>query len=205
MRLLRRSPPRSEPPVRVIVGLRNPGSDYEGTRHNVGAEVAQLLVDRHDAGFRRGPSRLRAELADVRLDGRRVLVMLPLSFMNESGGPVRAVLDYHGVDPDDMLVIHDDIDLPFGRLRLQTGGGTGGHNGLKSLERSLATREFHRLKVGVGRPPERMDPASYVLQRFAKAERPEVDRQVEDACAVAERWIADPRTAREMASTRRDP
>ena len=100
------------------------------------------------------------------------------------------------------LVLHDDIDLPFGRLRLQEGGGTGGHNGLKSLEKSLGTREFSRLKIGVGRPPGRQDPAEYVLKRFSNTERNEVDLQVEDAADVVETWLGDPRRAQEMAAHR---
>jgi peptidyl-tRNA hydrolase, PTH1 family len=202
-KLLGKRPEATDAPVKVVVGLRNPGSDYDGTRHNVGSEVARALVERSGGSFRRGPSRVRAELAQVRLGDERVLVALPLSFMNESGGPVRSVLDYHRVGPGDMLVVHDDIDLDFGRLRIQEGGGTGGHNGLRSLERSLGTRDFTRLKVGVGRPPGRMDPAAYVLERFSRSQRPDVDLQVEDAAEVAERWVEDPRRAQELAAHRR--
>lgn len=201
--MLGRRPEASDAPVKVVVGLRNPGPDYDGTRHNLGFEVARTIVDRTGGSFRRGPSRVRAELVQLRLGDERVIVALPLSFMNESGGPVRSVLDYHKLGPGDMLVIHDDIDLDFGRLRIQEGGGTGGHNGLRSLERSLGTRDFARLKLGVGRPPGRMDPAAYVLERFSKSERPDVDLLVEDAADVVERWVEDPRRAQELAAHRR--
>ena len=202
-KMLGRRPEASDAPVKVVVGLRNPGPDYDGTRHNLGLEVARTVVDRNGGSFRRGPSRVRAELAQLRLGDARVIVALPLSFMNESGGPVRSVLDYHKLGPGDMLVVHDDIDLDFGRLRIQEGGGTGGHNGLRSLERSLGTRDFARLKLGVGRPPGRMDPAAYVLERFARSERTDVDLQVVDAADVVERWVGDPQRAQELAAHRR--
>jgi PTH1 family peptidyl-tRNA hydrolase len=189
--------------VKLIVGLRNPGSDYEGTRHNVGSEVLLVLARRHGAKFKRGPLRVRCELADVRIGDLRAMLVAPMSYMNESGGPVKAALAYHKTELAEMLAIHDDIDLEFGRLRIQVGGGTGGHNGIRSMERSLGTREFSRLKVGVGRPPGRQDPAQYVLERFSKAQREEVDLQVEDAADVVEQWLADPRRAQETAAHRR--
>lgn len=191
-----------DPGVKLVVGLRNPGAEYEGTRHNVGVEVLAVLGHRRDVRFKRGPSRVRCELGDMRIGSERALLAAPMSFMNESGGPVKAALDYHKMSVDDLLVLHDDIDLPFGRLRIQVGGGTGGHNGLKSLERSLGTRDFSRLKIGVGRPPGSQDPADYVLSRFSKVQRPEVDIQIEDAADVVEQWIEDPQKAQEMAAHR---
>lgn len=188
--------------MRVVVGLRNPGSEYEGTRHNVGYEVVDVLARRHHGSFRR-TRRVRCETASVDIGGTRVLLAAPLTFMNESGGPVRSLVDYYRLSLADLLVIHDDIDLPFGRLRLVVGRGSGGHNGIRSLERALGTNEFARLKVGVGRPPGRMDPAAYVLRRFSSAERPEVDLLVEEAADVAETWVTDPEAAREQAARRR--
>src|SRR5690606_26741560 len=117
--------------------------------------------------------------------------------------PVRALVDYFDVALEDLLVVHDDIDLPFGRLRLQTGGGTGGHNGLRSIERSLGDRGFVRLKIGVGRPPGSMDPAEFVLRRFAKAERSEVDLMVADAAEVVDAWVGDQEAATRRAGERR--
>ncbi|MGF1666144.1 MAG: aminoacyl-tRNA hydrolase [Acidimicrobiia bacterium] len=203
MRHLLRAIRASDAGVKLIVGLRNPGSDYEGTRHNVGAEVLLALARRHGGRFKRGPLRVRCELSDIRVGDQRLMLVAPMSFMNESGGPVKAALDYHKTELADVLVIHDDIDLDFGRLRLQVGGGMGGHNGLKSMERSLGTRDFSRLKMGVGRPPGRQDPAKYVLERFSKEQRGEVDLQVEDAADVVEKWLTDPPRAQEMAAHRR--
>jgi peptidyl-tRNA hydrolase, PTH1 family len=189
--------------MKVVVGLRNPGSDYEGTRHNVGAEVLAEVARRHGARFKSKLMRTRSEVADARLDGERVVLVAPLSFMNESGGPVSATLRYLKADVADLLVVHDDIDLDFGRLRLQVGGGSGGHNGIRSLEKSLATKEFSRLKVGVGRPPGSQDPADFVLRRFGSRERPEADLVVVDAADVVETWITDPPRAQEQAAHRR--
>ena len=188
--------------MKVVVGLRNPGSDYAGTRHNIGAEVLAELARRAGERFKAKTMRTRSEIAEIRIEGEKVVLAAPLSFMNESGGPVSATLRYVRADVADLLVIHDDIDLDFGRLRLQVGGGSGGHNGIRSLEKSLGTRDFSRLKVGVGRPPGRQDPADYVLRRFGSKERPEADLLVVDAADVVESWVVDPRRAQEMAAHR---
>ena len=137
--------------MQVIVGLRNPGSEYAGTRHNAGADVAEALASRWDVRLKRGP------------------------LMNTCGPAVVSILRYYKAGPEDLLVVHDDIDLPFARLRLQYARGSGGHNGVKSIVQSLGNNDFHRLKIGVGRPPGRMDPAAFVLRPFAKSEREEVD------------------------------
>ena len=186
----------------MIVGLRNPGPDYEGTRHNLGFEVVSLILDRHDESLRRGPSRLGVMLASIGTGDERAIYVVSNTFMNESGRAVRATLAYHKLAPTDLLVVHDDIDLSFGRLRLQVGGGTGGHNGVRSVESALGTREFSRLKMGVGRPPGSQDPAEYVLRRFTKKERPEADAMVVDAADVVERWLLDRDRAQEMAALR---
>lgn len=188
--------------MRVVVGLRNPGSDYEGTRHNVGNEVIALVVDRAGESFSKAPSRLRALVARSGVGEDATLFVTPLTFMNQSGRAVRAVLDYYKVGPEDLLVVHDDIDLEFGRLRLQVAGGSGGHNGIRSLEQELGTNEFSRLKVGVGRPPGSMDPSSYVLRPFSVSERPEADLMVQDAVEVVERWLTDRQGAQEQAAHR---
>lgn len=188
--------------MRVVVGLRNPGSEYEGTRHNVGHEVVALVVERVGESFSRAPSRLRALAARSGIGDDATLFVTPATYMNQSGRAVRAVLDYYKVAPGDLLVVHDDIDLEFGRLRLQVGGGSGGHNGIRSLEQALGTNEFSRLKVGVGRPPGSMDPASYVLRPFAASERPEADLMVADAADVVERWLTDRQRAQEQAAHR---
>jgi PTH1 family peptidyl-tRNA hydrolase len=123
--------------------------------------------------------------------------------MNTCGPAVISVLRYYKAGPENLLVVHDDIDLPFARLRLQYARGTGGHNGVKSIVQSLGNNEFHRLKIGVGRPPGRMDPAAYVLRPFAKSEREEVDFLVRDAADVVERWIDDPPEGTQLAARRR--
>lgn len=188
--------------MKVVVGLRNPGSDYEGTRHNIGAEVLGELARRHSERFKAKLMRTRSEIAEIRLGAEKVVLALPLSFMNESGGPVSAVLRYMKSDVSELLVVHDDIDLDFGRLRIQVAGGSGGHNGIRSLERSLGTKEFSRLKVGVGRPPGRQDPADFVLRRFGTRERLDADLVVVDAADVVERWVSDPQRAQEEAANR---
>lgn len=189
-------------PVRLVVGLRNPGPDYEGTRHNVGAEVVEHVVATAGEAFKRGPSRISGVTALSGVGDERTLYLLPYTSMNESGSAVRAALDYYGLDGSDLIVVHDDIDLPFGRLRLQVGGGSGGHNGIRSLERALGTKEFSRLKFGVGRPPGSQDPADFVLRPFTKSERSEVDVMIVDAADVIERWLSDPDRAQEMAALR---
>ncbi|HLT95882.1 MAG TPA: aminoacyl-tRNA hydrolase [Acidimicrobiia bacterium] len=189
--------------MKAIVGLRNPGADYEATRHNVGFEVVDRVVVAAGERWKRAPSRLRVEIADLRIAGEKVVAAAPLTYMNESGQAVRSLCDYFGVGEGEMLVVHDDIDLPFGRLRLQVGGGTGGHNGLRSIERALGHREFARVKVGVGRPPGRMDPADFVLRRFTRAERQEVELMLEDAAEVVETWVTDPDAAIRLAAERR--
>lgn len=189
-------------PTRAVIGLRNPGPDYEGTRHNSGYEVLARVLERAGETLGRGPSRVRAQVAQVGTGDNRLLYAVPMTYMNESGRAVRALLDYFGLSPTVILVVHDDIDLPFGRLRLQVGGGTGGNNGVRSIETALGTRDFSRLKFGVGRPPGQMDPADYVLRPFAKVEREEVELMIEDAADVVELWPTDPARAQEMAALR---
>jgi len=188
--------------MHLVVGLRNPGADYEGTRHNVGSEVVERLLERAGTPPGRAPSRISGAIAHTGVGDHRTLFLLPFTFMNESGRVVRSTLDYYKLEPAHLLVIHDDIDLPFGRLRLQFSGGSGGHNGVRSLERALGTKDFSRLKVGVGRPPDSQDPADYVLRPFSKAERPEVDLIVEDAADVVEGWLEDRERAQEQAALR---
>ena len=188
--------------MHVVAGLRNPGSEYEGTRHNVGFEVVSRVLKRAGEQWGRAPSRLRAGSSQVGVGDTRVVYLAPATFMNESGSSVRAALDYYGLGPEVLLVVHDDIDLPFGRLRVQVGGGSGGHNGIRSIERSLGSKDFSRLKIGVGRPPGSMDPADFVLRDFTKSERPDVDLMVEDAADVVELWAADRARSQEMAALR---
>jgi PTH1 family peptidyl-tRNA hydrolase len=171
----------------LVVGLGNPGPGYAGNRHNVGAMVLDELAAR--AGIRlsagKGP-RSRALAGEGRLAGRRVVLARPLTYMNESGGPVRGLLDYHHLPVEDLVVVHDELDLPFATVRLKRGGGEGGHNGLRSISRSTGTKDYLRVRVGIGRPPGRQDPADFVLKDFSAVERKELDLLVAEAADAAE-------------------
>jgi PTH1 family peptidyl-tRNA hydrolase len=170
--------------VSLIVGLRNPGSNYDGTRHNLGGEVIEGVAP--GQRLKRARLGIRADVAEVRLGDARTLIAVPRTFMNQAGTAVQPLARYYGVGLDDLLIVHDDIDLPFGKIRAQLGGGEGGHNGVRSVVGSLDSKAFWRLKVGVGRPPQRVDPADYVLERFSKAERAEMDDVIMRAARVAE-------------------
>jgi len=182
----------------LIVGLRNPGSGYDGTRHNLGAEVISAISP--GQRFKRARLGIRADVAEVKVGDAGTVLVVPRVFMNQSGEAVQPIARYFGVAGEEILVVHDDIDLPFGKLRVQCGGGEGGHNGVRSVVRSLGGEDFWRLKIGVGRPPERVDPADYVLERFRKTERDAMDDVVMQAARVAEVFATDGgETARQMA------
>jgi PTH1 family peptidyl-tRNA hydrolase len=169
---------------KLVVGLRNPGSRYDGTRHNVGAEV--VLAAGSDLTFKRARLGVRSDVATTRIGETRLVLALPRTFMNECGQSVAPLVRYERVDGERLLIVHDDIDLPFAKLKVQFGGGAGGHNGIRSIVGSVGTNEFWRLKVGVGRPPGRVDPADYVLKRFAKVERAAVDDAIVRSARVVE-------------------
>ncbi|MGB9377716.1 MAG: aminoacyl-tRNA hydrolase [Mycobacteriales bacterium] len=175
--------------VFLVVGLGNPGPDHAGNRHNVGFMVADLLAERFGGRFRSHKG--RADLTDGRVSGNRVLVAKPKTYMNLSGGPVAALRDFYRVPADRMLVIHDELDLPYGALRVKLGGGDNGHNGLRSLRSALGTGDFYRLRVGIGRPPGRQDPAAYVLRSFSTAQRKELTGHVERAADAVEVLIGE--------------
>ncbi len=175
----------------LVVGLGNPGSSYAGNRHNVGAMVLDELAAR--AGVKLSPGkgkRARTLIGEGRLAGRRVVLARPTSYMNESGGPVRGLLDYHSIPPTDLVVLHDELDIPFASVRLKRGGGEGGHNGLRSITRSTGTKDYLRVRVGIGRPPGRQDPADFVLKDFSATERRELDLLVAEAADAAEELLA---------------
>jgi PTH1 family peptidyl-tRNA hydrolase len=175
----------------LVVGLGNPGPGYAGNRHNVGAMVLDVLADR--AGVRlsagKGP-RARALAGEGRLAGRRVVLARPLTYMNESGGPVRSLLDWSKLPVADLVVVHDELDIPFGAVRLKRGGGEGGHNGLRSITRSTGSKEYLRVRVGIGRPPGRQDPADFVLRDFSATERKELDLLLVEAADAVEALVA---------------
>lgn len=187
----------------IIAGLHNPERIYAGTRHNVGAEVVTLLARRYGARMRRGPRGVRCRVARIVADGVSAVLALPQTSMNVCGPPVRAALAYHKIHASELLVVHDDIDLPFGRLRLHEGRGHGGHNGVRSLIGALGTPGFWRLKVGVGRPPPGMNPADFVLARFFAEERQEVSLLLEDAVQAVEVFMNDRDRAVALAGGRR--
>ncbi len=169
----------------AVLGLGNPGPTYAENRHNLGAMVVDLLAERMGGRFAKG-ARGRADVVEGRLVGQRVVLAKPRSYMNESGGPAAAVLAFYKVPAERLVVVHDELDLPFGAIRLKLGGGPGGHNGLRSLDRSLGTREYLRVRVGIGRPPGRQDPADYVLRNFSPPERKELPLEIERAADAVE-------------------
>ncbi|MCW2602817.1 MAG: peptidyl-tRNA hydrolase [Pseudonocardiales bacterium] len=169
----------------VIAGLGNPGPKYERTRHNAGFMVADLLAERMRGSFKvHKASGGRAEIVEGRLAGLSVVLAKPLSYMNESGGPIHSVARFYKAPPEQVIVVHDELDLPYGGLRLKRGGGDGGHNGLKSTTSALGSKEYLRVRFGIGRPPGRQDPADYVLKEFAAVERKELEFLI-DRCADA--------------------
>ncbi len=173
----------------LVVGLGNPGPSYAGNRHNAGFLVADALAGRAGGKFKRHKS--GADVVEGRLAGRRAVLAKPRSYMNESGGPVAGVRRFFSVPVEQLVVVHDDLDLDFGRLRVKRGGGDGGHNGLRSIRRSLSTGDYDRVRFGVGRPPGRMDPADYVLRDFSAAERRDLGVHVERAADAVETLLAD--------------
>jgi PTH1 family peptidyl-tRNA hydrolase len=171
----------------LVVGLGNPGPDYAGNRHNAGFMVLDVLAGRAGGRFKAHKARgARADVVEGRLAGRRVVLAKPRSFMNESGGPVAGLRDFFKVPAERIVVVHDELDIPYGAVRLKLGGGAGGHNGLRSVAKSLGTPDYLRVRFGVGRPPGRMDPAAFVLRDFSAAERKELDLNLEVAADAVE-------------------
>jgi len=176
----------------LVVGLGNPGPEYAGTRHNVGAMSADVLADKCGARMARH-KRAHAQAAEAKLgvpgSSQPVVIVVPLSYMNESGGPVKALLSFYGIEPDRMIVAHDELDIPFSALRVKFGGGDNGHNGLKSIRKALGTGEFFRVRLGIGRPPGRQDPADFVLKQFGSAERKELPDLVQRGADAIESLV----------------
>ncbi|GAB3078105.1 aminoacyl-tRNA hydrolase [Pedococcus soli] len=179
-----------------MVGLGNPGPTYAGNRHNVGAMVVDELARRGSASLTK--HKARAVAATIRIGmlpggapGPRAVIGVPLSYMNESGGPVKALMSFFSVDPDHLVVIHDELDIPAGDVRLKKGGGEGGHNGLRSISSSLGTKDYLRVRVGIGRPPGRMDAADFVLRDFSPTERKELPFLLDAAADAAEMVVTE--------------
>jgi len=180
----------------LVVGLGNPGPTYAGNRHNVGQMVTTELARRAGVAF--GKDRSLARVADVRLGtgpggvpGPRALLAQPTTYMNVSGGPVGALARYHQVPTDRVVVVHDELDLPYATVRLKQGGGEGGHNGLRSISQVLGTREYLRVRVGIGRPPGRQDPADFVLADFSTTEKKELPWLVDAAADAVEQLVLE--------------
>jgi len=184
----------------LVVGLGNPGPTYASHRHNVGFMVADELASRARSGFT-APRGMRADVCETRLaasgfggvgaDAVRVVLLKPRTYMNESGAAVAKACAYYGVDPARVVAIHDELDLDFGQLRLKFGGGDNGHNGLRSMRRSLGTGDFHRVRFGIGRPPGRQDPADFVLSPFPASVREELALEVGRAADAVVALLAD--------------
>ena len=176
----------------LVVGLGNPGKEYAANRHNVGFMVADLLAARIGAKFGRS-KRVHAEVAEGRLGfgGPKLILIKPLTFMNLSGAPVVALAQFFKVPVENVIAVHDELDVPFGQVRAKRGGGEGGHNGLRSMSKSLATKEYARVRFGIGRPPGRQEPADYVLSDFAGAERKELEFLVDRAADVVEAVVTE--------------
>jgi PTH1 family peptidyl-tRNA hydrolase len=173
----------------LVVGLGNPGPDYAANRHNAGFMVLDVLAG--SVGGRFKSHRSRADVVEGRLAGNRVVLAKPRSYMNESGGPVKGLSDFYKVPLERLIVVHDELDIPYGTLRLKRGGGDNGHNGLRSITRSLGGRDYLRVRFGIGRPPGRMDAAAFVLRDFSATERKELDLNVERAADAVEALLTE--------------
>ncbi|HUQ39073.1 MAG TPA: aminoacyl-tRNA hydrolase [Acidimicrobiales bacterium] len=180
-----RRPREGTPADLLVVGLGNPGAEYAGTRHNAGADVVEVLAARHGGRLKAGKERSLVD--EVRIDGRRVALAFPQTYMNDSGDAVRRLVRRHGIeDLARLVVVHDELDLPVGRLQVKDGGGLAGHNGLRSLKDHLRSTDFLRVRIGVGKPPGRKQGADHVLKRPGKAERSELEVMVELAADAVE-------------------
>jgi PTH1 family peptidyl-tRNA hydrolase len=174
----------------MVVGLGNPGTKYADHRHNAGFLVVDALARAHGLVFARR-RRTRAYVAEGPIGERRILLAKPQTFMNLSGRAVGRLSRAHGIPPESILVVYDDLDLPLGRLRLRSEGGSGGHKGMRSIIEVLGTQAFPRLRVGIDRPPGRMDPADYVLQPFSTEEQACFAQVAERSVAAIECWLAE--------------
>ena len=186
---MRLRPRRGTPADLLVVGLGNPGNEYRGSRHNLGAEVVELLATRHGGRLRKRKE--RALVDEVTIDGRRVALAIPLTYVNDSGNAVGALVRRFGVDPEQLVVVHDELDLPVADLKVKSGGGLAGHNGLRSVVEHLHSQEFQRVRIGVGKPVSKERGADHVLNRFSKRERAEVDVTVEQAADAVETIVRD--------------
>ena len=188
----RRAPsaPRTGTPADLLViGLGNPGDEYAHTKHNVGTDVVEILAKRHGARLRKGKERALAD--EVHIAGKRVALAVPLTWMNDSGDAARLLVRRYGVTPEQVVVVHDELDLPVAALRVKSGGGLAGHNGLRSISSHLHSDDYQRIRIGVGKPTSKEHGADHVLSRFSKRERTDVDVTLEQAADAVETIISD--------------
>ncbi|MFB8386372.1 aminoacyl-tRNA hydrolase [Microbacterium sp. NPDC055910] len=175
----------------LVVGLGNPGPRYETTRHNVGQLVVDELAARRGEGFKAHKANARIAETWLRPGGAKLILAKPNSFMNVSGGPVAGLAKFYGIEPGHVIVVHDELDIPFDSLKLKTGGGHGGHNGVRDVAKALGTPEFPRVRVGIGRPPGRQDAADWVLDPFGTTERKMLPILLSDAADAVEQLVGE--------------
>lgn len=172
--------------MKIIVGLGNPGKEYRNTRHNIGYMVLEEIARRYP--IEKQESKFDAVIGQIRINGEKILLVKPLTYMNLSGQSVQPLIHWHKLDIQDMMVIYDDMDLPLGTIRMRASGGSGGHKGIKSIIDRMATSEFARTRIGIGRPADR-EAAEWVLGRFSPAEKEQIEQTVKRAADAVERWI----------------
>lgn len=175
----------------LIVGLGNPGPEYSRNRHNVGQMVLDELASRVGGGFKSHKSRAQVLEGRLGIGGPRIVLAKPVCYMNVAGGPVSALAKFYDIDPGHVIAVHDEIDIPFSTVKLKTGGGEGGHNGLRDISKALATKDYLRVRVGVGRPPGRMDTADFVLRDFSASEKKELPFLIDSAADAVEALVRD--------------
>ena len=173
----------------LVVGLGNPGPEYARTRHNVGQMVLDELASRLGGAFKVHKARAQVLESRLRPGGPRVVLAKPMTYMNTSGGPVAGLAKFYDIPAERVIAVHDEIDIPFAALKLKIGGGEGGHNGLRDMSKALSTKDYYRVRVGVGRPPGRMDAASYVLKPFSSTEGKELPFLLDDAADAVEALV----------------
>jgi len=187
--VFRRSPRTGTTADLLVVGLGNPGEQYDKTRHNVGAEVVEILARRHGGKLRKQKERSLTD--EVNVGGKRLALAIPMTYMNLSGEAVAPLVRRYGVEPAQLVVVQDEMDFELGRLQVKNGGGLAGHNGLKSIVAHLHTQDFVRVRIGIGKPPGQRQGADHVLRRFSKTERKEIDVTLEEAADAVEAILAD--------------
>ncbi len=187
--MLRRKPRTGTPADALVVGLGNPGAEYARSRHNVGAEVVELLAQRHGARLKKGKE--RAFVDEVRIDGSRVALAIPMTYMNDSGLAVAPLVRRFSVEPGALIIVQDELDLPVAKLQVKDGGGLAGHKGLRSIVAHLHTPDFVRVRIGVGKPVSKEHGADHVLKGFSKRDRAEIDVTIVEAADADETIVTE--------------